>query len=60
MREPCLCGATDCPRCFPWRVPERDADDFDEPYDWPDDDAADRAAARWEEMRDRQATGTVQ
>ena len=32
--EPCMCGAEDCPRCFPWRVvrpepcdEEGDADD---------------------------------
>lgn len=55
MSEPCLCGAEDCPRCFP-NLRVKDTDYYPEPeYDWPDDDAADRACDRWELMRDRQA-----
>lgn len=56
MPEPCLCGATDCPRCFPaLRVKDTDYDP-DPEDDWNDDDeAADRAAMRWHDMRERQA-----
>lgn len=56
MREPCLCGATDCPRCFPGcNEPPDDCDEDVEPDDeWPDDAAADRAAMRWHDMRERQ------
>jgi len=53
MSEPCLCGAEDCRRCFPHlRVKDTD---YDPDPDWPDDEAADRAAGRWEDERTRQA-----
>lgn len=55
MSEPCLCGAEDCPRCFP-ELRVKDTDYDREPDDeWPDDAAADRAAMRWHDMRERQA-----
>lgn len=34
MREPCLCGADDCWRCYPERKPRIDLDDqADDAYD---------------------------
>ena len=37
MNEPCLCGATDCPRCYPYSWSE-DAYDEDDPkhHSWAD------------------------
>lgn len=70
MSEPCLCGAEDCPRCFPeLRVKNTDGDCLDPiEDDYADRDPepeytsrreaneqADRAAMRWHDERERQA-----
>ena len=43
MSGPCLCGATDCPRCYPgswWHNEDCDGDDCvcDDPHDYDVDD----------------------
>ena len=59
MTGPCMCGAEDCERCFPGlRYARREAEadaDVEPDDDYPDPDAADRAAGRWEDERTRQA-----
>lgn len=32
LYEPCLCGANDCPRCFPNQGPEPEDEDPEEEY----------------------------
>ena len=33
MSEPCMCGASDCRRCFPFDEPERDDENREPDYD---------------------------
>ena len=38
MSEPCMCGATDCKRCFPFDEPERDDyNEYRDDYDYDDE-----------------------
>ena len=62
MYEPCLCGADDCPSCFPGRVPRRspyglsaeDCDILNEDYRAEQAAADEEAARTFQEMLDQE------